>query len=155
MPAAPTALLGMSCWRVRFPLLLYFWSVPFIYWTTVHWSRSSLCIGVAEKAIDFLEGKRPSSIAAASLLFIFNLLGLQNKVNELANVASISPHTLRNVYKDICQNLDRLPVHLFDNSPAWCWSRTSLYRNWNTLSSQVLPVVWLSVVASLVILFYE
>jgi len=73
--------------------------------------------GVAEKANSFLEGKRPSSIAAASILFILNLMrstsATQHKQQDLATVAGISANTLRNVYKEINKNIDQLPTHLF------------------------------------------
>jgi len=68
---------------------------------------------VSAKAISFLEGKRPSSIAAASILFVLNVMRLQHKQQELATVAGISANTLRNVYKEINKNLDQLPSHLF------------------------------------------
>jgi len=68
---------------------------------------------VAINAMNFLEGKRPSSIAAASILFILNLMHLQYKQQDLANIAGISANTLRNVYKEINKNIDQLPPHLF------------------------------------------
>lgn len=119
MPAEPTALVGMFCSFFYFfffaALFFYFFSfLLFVSFVLLHILISLILLfplssflfaGVAEKAIDFLEGKRPSSIAAASVLFIFQLLRLQNKVNELANVASISPNTLRSVYKEICKVL--------------------------------------------------
>jgi transcription initiation factor TFIIIB Brf1 subunit/transcription initiation factor TFIIB len=68
---------------------------------------------VASKAIGFLEGKRPSSIAAAAILFIFNIHQTTHKQQDLANVAGISTNTLRNVYKELNKHIDQLPNHLF------------------------------------------
>jgi transcription initiation factor TFIIIB Brf1 subunit/transcription initiation factor TFIIB len=60
-----------------------------------------------------LEGKRPSSIAAASILFILRLMQMPFKQQELSNVAGISANTLRNVHKEINNHIDQLPPHLF------------------------------------------
>lgn len=56
---------------------------------------------IAERAIHFLEGKRPSSIAAAAILFAMNLNRIQHKQQEVAAVAGVSSNTLRNVYKEL------------------------------------------------------
>jgi len=68
---------------------------------------------VGGKAITFLEGKRPSSIAAASILFVANVHQLPCKQQELAVVAGISTNTLRNVMKELNKNIDHIPNHLF------------------------------------------
>lgn len=70
---------------------------------------------IAMKSVEFLEGKQPSSIAAASILFVWSLSENSNKnQRKLAGVASISTNTLRNVYKEICQHSNQLPTHVFN-----------------------------------------
>jgi len=70
---------------------------------------------VAESSIHFLEGKRPSSIAAAAILFMINLKGLHkdHKQADLATVAGISTNTLRNVYKELTNNIEQIPAQVF------------------------------------------
>lgn len=68
---------------------------------------------LAAQSLNFLEGKRPSSIAAACILFIMHLLGLPHKQQELATIAGISANTLRNVHKELTNHVDKLPAHLF------------------------------------------
>jgi len=70
---------------------------------------------VAESIIPFLEGKRASSIATAAILFIVNIKGLQKtyKQGDLANIAGISVNTLRNVYREVTNNIEKIPAQLF------------------------------------------
>lgn len=64
---------------------------------------------VAVKSIAALEGKRPSSVAAAAILFILTLMNASPKQQELAEVAGISTNTLRNVFKELTKNIDDIP----------------------------------------------
>jgi len=68
---------------------------------------------VATRSINFLEGKRPSSVAAASILFVLNAFQLPCRQQDLAVIAGISANTLRNVYKELSKNVEQLPPHLF------------------------------------------
>ncbi len=68
---------------------------------------------VAGKAIGFLEGKRPSSIAAAAILFVFTVHAIPHRQQDLATVAGISTNTLRNVIKELNKHIDHIPNHLF------------------------------------------
>jgi len=70
---------------------------------------------VAESIIPFLEGKRASSIATTAILFIVNLRGLQKtyKQSDLCAIAGISVNTLRNVYKEVTDNIDKIPARVF------------------------------------------
>jgi len=61
----------------------------------------------------FLEGKRPSSIAAASLLFILQLMNIDHKQQEVAVIANVSTNTLRNVHKELHNHIEQLPSHIF------------------------------------------
>jgi len=67
---------------------------------------------VASKALGFLEGKRPSSVAAAAILFIFTVHQTPHKQQELAAIAGISTNTLRNVYRELNKKIEQLPNHL-------------------------------------------
>jgi transcription initiation factor TFIIIB Brf1 subunit/transcription initiation factor TFIIB len=63
--------------------------------------------------MDFLEGKRPASIAAASLVFVLQMLRIEHKQQDVAHVASVSLNTLRNTLKGFTENIHKLPSHLF------------------------------------------
>lgn len=64
---------------------------------------------IGENSLHFLEGKKPSSIAAASIFFILTFMGISCKQQELADIAGISPNTLRSVYKELYENTNKLP----------------------------------------------
>jgi len=68
---------------------------------------------VARSSMGFLEGKRPSSIAAASLLFILQLMNIDHKQQEVAVIANVSTNTLRNVHKELHNHIEQLPSHIF------------------------------------------
>jgi len=68
---------------------------------------------VSTSAANFLEGRRPSSIASSSILFVINLLNMEQDHQELCAVASVSPNTLRSVYRELGKNADQLPPHLW------------------------------------------
>jgi transcription initiation factor TFIIB len=69
---------------------------------------------IAECSIEFLEGKKPSSVAAASIWFLLHWWKIPGyKQSELAQVAGISCNTLRNVCKEIEGNIERLPAQIF------------------------------------------
>jgi len=61
----------------------------------------SKATSIAENAAQFLEGKSPSSIAAASILMATKLSGEKRWEKDIAQAASISPTTIRNVYKEM------------------------------------------------------
>lgn len=63
---------------------------------------------VAEKAAELLEGKSPSSIAATSILLVTKLYGEKRLEKEIAAAASISPTTIRNVFKELSAFQDQL-----------------------------------------------
>jgi transcription initiation factor TFIIB len=63
---------------------------------------------VADQAMQFVEGKSPSSIAAASILFVCKLENEKRYEKDIADAASISPTTIRNVYKDLLPHQDVL-----------------------------------------------
>jgi transcription initiation factor TFIIB len=63
---------------------------------------------VAEKAEPLLEGKSPSSIAATSILLVTKLYGEKRLEKEIAEAASISATTIRNVFKELCTFQDQL-----------------------------------------------
>jgi len=67
---------------------------------------------VASKAISSLEGKRPSSVAAAAIQFVFAAHNIPQKQQDLANIANISTNTLRNVYRELNNCITNLPPHL-------------------------------------------
>jgi len=61
----------------------------------------NLATDIANKAAAFLEGKSPSSIAAASILLATKLQGEKRWEKDIAAAASISPTTIRNVFKEL------------------------------------------------------
>jgi transcription initiation factor TFIIB len=65
---------------------------------------------VADKATPQLEGKSPSSIAAASILMVTKLSDQKRWEKDIAEAASISPTTIRNVYKEMQMLPGLLPV---------------------------------------------
>lgn len=69
-------------------------------------------IAVATKASEIVEGKSPCSIAAASILIVTNLSTIKRHERDIAEAASISPTTIRNVYKELLPFQDKfLPPH--------------------------------------------
>lgn len=69
-------------------------------------------IGVATRAGEFVEGKSPSSIAAASILIVSKLANAKRHEKEIAEAATISATTIRNVYKELLPFQDKiLPEH--------------------------------------------
>lgn len=61
----------------------------------------NLATEIANKSSAFLEGKSPSSIAAASILMATKLRTEKRTDKEIALAASISPTTIRNVWKEM------------------------------------------------------
>jgi len=68
---------------------------------------------VAEKVIPLLEGKSPSSIAAASILLVTKLSDQKRLEKDIADAASISATTIRNVFKEMQSFPDILPYSVF------------------------------------------
>lgn len=70
-------------------------------------------IEVATKAGEFVEGKSPSSIAAASILIVSKLSNSRRHEKDIAEAATISATTIRNVYKELLPFQSKiLPEHL-------------------------------------------
>jgi len=63
---------------------------------------------VANESMQFVEGKSPSSIAAAAILLVCKLTGEKRYEKDIAEAASISPTTIRNVYKDLFPHQEKL-----------------------------------------------
>jgi len=63
---------------------------------------------VAEKAMHYLEGKSPSSIAAASILLVARRNELKTSEKDIAEAAAISHTTIRNVYKELLPHSELL-----------------------------------------------
>lgn len=70
----------------------------------------NLATDIATLASNFLEGKSPSSIAAASILMATKLQSDNEKRTEkdIAAAASISATTIRNVFKELLPHQDKI-----------------------------------------------
>lgn len=80
----------------------------------------NLATEIANKAAVFLEGKSPSSIAAVSILAATKLQGEKRWEKDIAVAASISPTTIRNVFKELLPHQESiLPEghRLLQNAP--------------------------------------
>jgi transcription initiation factor TFIIIB Brf1 subunit/transcription initiation factor TFIIB len=66
--------------------------------------------GISAQGISFLEGKRPASIAAASLLYALSVTSEDIKHNDVCVAAGVSINTLRNVFKELRLHVD-YPVY--------------------------------------------
>jgi len=75
----------------------------------------NLSLDVAFKSIEFLEGTRPSSIAAASVMYVLKIKSGFNasKQRELAQMAGVTCNTVRKVLKKIDAHTDQLPYSVF------------------------------------------
>jgi len=65
---------------------------------------------ISAQGIPFLEGKRPASIAAASLLYALSVTGEDIKQIDVCTAAGVSMNTLRNVFKELRLHVD-YPVY--------------------------------------------
>jgi transcription initiation factor TFIIB len=63
---------------------------------------------IASKVSPFLEGRRPSSIAAAVILFVLNGTYGKHRQRDIIRVSGVSPNTLRSVYRELCEHIDAL-----------------------------------------------
>ncbi|XP_049848650.1 uncharacterized protein LOC126315444 [Schistocerca gregaria] len=58
-------------------------------------------VKIAKESTEKLEGKQPGSIACASILMATKVVGIRCNDKDIANVAKISPTTVRSVYKEL------------------------------------------------------
>jgi len=61
---------------------------------------------VASKSVGVLEGKKPASMAAASILYVMKRNGFQERQSDIAKIAGVSANTLRNVFNELRNRAD-------------------------------------------------
>lgn len=68
-------------------------------------------------SLTLFDSKSPNSIAAASILLVCKLVNEKRLERDIAEAASISPTTIRNVYKDLLPHQVR-PAHSPGSDPV-------------------------------------
>lgn len=69
---------------------------------------------IASQSITVLEGKKPASIAAASILYVIKRENLNPSQADIAHIAGVSPNTIRNVFNELRDRADIQGPNYYD-----------------------------------------